>query len=147
MRAVGSKFFLICHCVVAVAGLTMKSVRAEVAVVVSSNSSLANLTPSEVTEIFLRSSAELPSGRTLVPVDQMEGSGIRNEFYEKVARKNATQLRAYWARRVFTGKGEPPRELPDANAVKRWVASNPYAVGYIDLAQADSTVKIVLMLR
>ncbi|WP_147376886.1 phosphate ABC transporter substrate-binding protein [Noviherbaspirillum saxi] len=125
----------------------MKSVRAEVAVVVSSNSSLANLTPSEVTEIFLRSSAELPSGRTLVPVDQMEGSGIRNEFYEKVARKNATQLRAYWARRVFTGKGEPPRELPDANAVKRWVASNPYAVGYIDLAQADSTVKIVLMLR
>ncbi|MFN3616423.1 MAG: hypothetical protein ACK4K3_01415 [Aquabacterium sp.] len=55
-------------------------------------------------------------------------------------------MRSAWARITFTGRGEPPIELPDAAAVKRAVASDPLAIGYIDAADVDRSVSVVLML-
>jgi hypothetical protein len=29
-------------------------------------------------------------------------------------------MKAYWTKMVFTGRGQPPRELPNSAAVRRW---------------------------
>jgi hypothetical protein len=50
------------------------------------------------------------------------------------------------ARIEFTGSGLPPKELPDDAAVKKAVAADPKAVGYISKSNVDSTVKVVLEL-
>ena len=52
-----------------------------------------------------------------------------------------------WSRLIFTGKATPPKELPDAAAVKKAVATDPKAIGYIDKSEVDSTVKVLLLLN
>jgi hypothetical protein len=48
---------------------------------------------------------------------------------------------------MFTGHGQPPKVVADAAAVKKAVAADPKAVGYIDKADVDASVKVVLTLN
>jgi len=47
---------------------------------------------------------------------------------------------------VFTGKGQPPIMLPNAAEVKKAVATDPKAIGYIEKSAVDASVKVVLTL-
>lgn len=118
---------------------------AEVAVVVSSKSSAGNLTAAQAADIFLGKSSTFPSGGNAVPIDQSEGSPVRDEFYTKIAGKSAAQVKAYWSKIIFSGKGQPPKEVADSAAVKKQLAENPNAVGYIDKAAVDGSVKTLLV--
>ena len=80
------------------------------------------------------------------PVDLPESSAVRDAFYKKAADRDAAQVKAVWTRIIFTGQGKPPKELPDAAAVKKAVAADPKAIGYIDKSEVDASVKIVLAL-
>lgn len=44
---------------------------------------------------------------------------------------------------VFTGRGRPPRELPNSAAARRMVADNPALIAYIDKSALDSSVKAI----
>lgn len=118
---------------------------ADVVAIVSAKSATASLTADEVANIFLGKSATFPRGGAAVPLDQSESSPQRDEFYNKTARKSAAQLKAYWSKIIFTGKGQPPQELPGNNEVKKAVAADPTAIGYIDKSALDSSVKVVLL--
>ena len=72
---------------------------------------------------------------------------IRDQFYQKLAGRSSAQMKAVWARIMFTGKGVPPKELKSAAEVKAFVASDPKAIGYIDSADLDGTVKSVLGMK
>lgn len=78
------------------------------------------------------------------PVDQPESAAIRAEFYKKVTGRDASQVKAAWSRIAFSGKGQPPKEVADDAAVKKAVAADPKAVGYIDSAAVDASVKVLL---
>src|SRR3979490_2017962 len=85
--------------------------------------------------------ADLYLGRTagLTPVDQTVGSAIYVEFYKKVTGRDVAQVKAIWSRILFTGRGLPPKQLPDSEAVKKAVAANPNTVGYIEKSAVDAT--------
>ncbi|QJW84878.1 hypothetical protein HK414_18640 [Ramlibacter terrae] len=55
-------------------------------------------------------------------------------------------MKATRARLVFSGKAQAPRQLPDAAAVRKAVAADPKAVGYIEKTAVDSSVKVLLSL-
>jgi hypothetical protein len=44
---------------------------------------------------------------------------------------------------IFTGQGEPPREIADSDKIKKLVANNPRYIGYIDKSNVDTSVKVV----
>ena len=117
--------------------------QAGVVVVMSSKSDVSTLSKAQVAQIFLAKTDALPNGRVAKPVDQADGSAVRNEFYDKVADKNAAQMKAYWAQLTFTGKAQPPRKVSGDAAVKAALAENPAAVGYISDAAVDGSVKVV----
>jgi ABC-type phosphate transport system substrate-binding protein len=98
------------------------------------------LTKDQVAALYLGRSTDLK------PVDLPEGSPARDDFYKKSTDRDAAQVKAVWSRIVFTGKGQPPKEVPDAAAVKKAVAADPKAVGYVDKAAVDGSVKVVLSL-
>ncbi|WP_324288542.1 hypothetical protein [Roseateles sp. SL47] len=100
----------------------------------------APLTKEQVAEIYLGKS------QAAQPIDLPEASPIRASFYEKATGKDAAQIKATWARLAFSGKAQPPKEAADAAAVKKEVANNPKAVGYIDKSAADASVKVLLTL-
>ena len=117
---------------------------AEVVVIVSAKSSVTTLSTEQATDIFLGTASTFPGGGPVVPVDQPEGSPVRDEFYSKAASKSPPQLKDYWSKLIFTGKGRPPKEVSDSAAVKKLVADNPNIIGYVDKGAVDASVKVVL---
>ena len=120
---------------------------AEIVVIVAANSPIVALSPAQVSEIFLCKSAVFPGGAAVVPLDQAEGSSIRLEFYGKTTGKTPELLKAYSSKMIFTGQGEPPREVADSEKIKKLVANNPHYIGYIDKNAVDASVKTVLSIR
>ena len=123
------------------------SAQAEIVVIVSANSPVTSLSQSQVSDIFLSKSGTFPGGAQVVPIDQADGSQIRVDFYSKTTGKSPELLKAYWSKMIFTGQGEPPREISDSDKIKKLVANNPHYIGYIDKSALDSSVKMVMTLR
>ena len=119
--------------------LATQAMAGDIVVIMAPNA--APLTKEQVTNVYL--------GRALdfKPVDLPESNTTRNDFYKKATDRDAAQVKAAWARLMFTGHGQPPKVLADAAAVKKAVAADPKSVGYIDKADVDSTVKVVLTLN
>ncbi len=115
---------------------------AEPVVVVAAKSSLGSLSKEQVADLFVGKNQQV-AGTSVLLVDQAE---LKEEFYSKATGRSAAQIKATWAKLLFTGKGNPPKELGSNAEVKRFVSSNPTAVGYIDKAAVDSSVKVVCSL-
>jgi ABC-type phosphate transport system substrate-binding protein len=120
------------------------SAHADVVVIVSAKSHITKLTAEQTARIFLGKASSFPDDGDAVPIDQSEGNAIRDEFYSKVVHKNPSQLSAYWAKVIFTGDGRPPEKLESNVAVRKAVASNPKAIGYIDKNAVNKSVKVIL---
>ena len=112
--------------------------QAEVVVVMAPGA--GTLTKAQVEAIYLGRNTDLK------PVDLPAGTPARDAFYKKATDRDEAQVKAVWSRIIFTGKGQPPKEMADAAAVKKAVAADPKVVGYIDKAAVDGTVKVVLSL-
>ncbi|MCG7531015.1 phosphate ABC transporter substrate-binding protein [Psychrobium sp. MM17-31] len=126
--------------VVIMAGLLITSVaQAEIVVVVNKGNG-ATLTKSDVSRIFLGKM------KKYTPVNASSGNALRAEFNKKALNKSSSQVKAYWSKLVFSGKGTPPKEFASDAEIKAFVASNPNAIGYIDSANLDGTVKAAITL-
>lgn len=117
---------------------------AGIVVVVNPNSGISSLSAGQAKAIFLGKQSSFPNGGKAVPVDQPEDSAIRNTFANKVLGKSGSQLKAYWSKMIFSGKGSPPQAVVDNAAVKAFVAGTPGGIGYIDGDQVDGSVTVVL---
>lgn len=117
---------------------------ADVVVVVGAQTGIDRLTQDEVINIFLGRYRVLPTGLAAIPVDQPAASAIKAEFYRKLTNKDLAEINAYWARLYFSGKTSPPLQAGSANEALRIVAATPGAIGYVERAQVDARVSIVL---
>jgi ABC-type phosphate transport system substrate-binding protein len=115
-------------------------VAAETVVIVNKDNPATRMFSEQASQFFLGKSA------MFTPIDQAEGSKIRADFYQKIADKDPSQVKAIWSKLVFTGKATPPKEFKSNSEVKKAVADDPKAIGYIDKAAADDSVKIILTL-
>lgn len=118
---------------------------AEVVTVVSPQNPTTTLSRSEVANIFLGKTKRFPNGNPAVPIDQPENSTARAEFYRDISNKRPAQIRAYWAKMVFTGRGQPPTVADNDEAVKTILTSRPDGIGYIDRAAVDKRIKVLAL--
>jgi len=118
------------------------SVSAEVAVVVHPSNAAA-LSPEAIAQIYLGRSKSFPDGKAALPLGQPEGSKTNEQFNEKVLNKSGSQIKAYWSKLVFTGKGTPPKEVSSDAEMLELVSQNPNVIGYIDKAAVTDKVKVV----
>ena len=116
---------------------------ADVVTVVSSKSAVTALSKNQVADIFLGKSNRFPDGEQATPIDQPESSSAREQFYNKVTGKSLAQLKAHWSKIIFTGRGQPPKMVMNSVEVKRQLADNPSAIGYIDDTQVDMSVRVL----
>lgn len=129
------------------AAFSLPAAAAELVVIVSSRSPVGALRAEQVADIFLAEVARFPEGGEAVAVDQAINTPLRNEFYAKVAAKSPALMKAYWTKMIFTGRGQPPREVPNSTAVRKLVADNPNMIGYIERGALDASVKAVLVVH
>lgn len=114
---------------------------AEVVAVVSAQSSVNTLSKDQIVGIFLGKTGRFPGGSQAVPIDQAEGSAARNAFYAQYAGKSPAQLKAHWSKIIFTGRGQPPREVANSIDVKKLVVESTNVIGYIEQNLVDDSVK------
>jgi ABC-type phosphate transport system substrate-binding protein len=92
--------------------------------------------------------ARLYTGRSTVlqPIQLKESDSKRGVFDEKGIGRSSSQLKAYWSKLVFTGKGTPPPEVSSDAEVIQFISSNEYGIGYIDAASVNDKVKVLMTL-
>lgn len=115
---------------------------AEVEVIVHPSNGAA-LDKDTIQRIFLGKTRAFPGGGEAVAVSAKEGTPESDEFTQKVLAKTPKQLKAYWAKMVFTGKGTPPRQMDSPADIAKLVASNPNLIGFIPAGSAGAGVKVV----
>ena len=116
---------------------------ADIVAVVSAKSSVTRLSTSQLADIFLGKVSRFPDGSLAVPVDLGDGCAERDQFYAKVAGKTPAQIKAYWSKIIFTGRGQPPKVVQNGSDMKEYVAANIDAIGYIDSMMVDDSVRVV----
>ncbi len=103
----------------------------------------ADLDLDELVQIYLKKRRFWNDGTAVVPVNREAGSDVRSAFDRAVLGAEARRLPVYWNREYFRGV-LPPATLASGTAVKRFVASEIRAIGYIRSSGVDGSVRAVL---
>ena len=123
--------------------LAASGASAEVVTVVAADNPVTTLSHGDVTNIFLGKTRQFPDGSPVQPIDQPESSPIRQTFYQTISGQRPEELKAYWSKMIFTGRGQPPPIVQGDEAVKAALARQRGAIGYIDANAVDSRVRVV----
>ena len=83
------------------------------------------------------------SRQSAVPVSLPPGHRVRQQFLEMILGQNEEQYTGYWLVRRYVGKGAPPQELADVDALVRYVLVTPGAVGYAPLSKVPLGTNII----
>ncbi len=100
----------------------------------------------EVVQIYLRRKRFWDDGTVIVPLNLPSQAPLRARFSELVLNQTETRLADYWNRRYFDGI-LPPATLASTEAVRRYVASDANAIGYVPASEVDGSVRVVLHLE
>lgn len=104
---------------------------AEIIVIGSPGLSMTGLTSKMISDLYLGKTVRLSTGQLVEVIDLPIGHHSRQEFYRQILKRNPEQIDAYWAKRIFTGKGLPPDIRPDENSVVEWVSEKDGRIGYV----------------
>ncbi len=99
--------------------------------------------PAIIKKIFLGKKDKFTNGQIAIPMNVAESQPSYDAFNDKIIGKSRTQINAYWARLVFTGKGEMPKILPSDSDIISTVSVNQGAISYVDSSSVTDKVKVV----
>ncbi len=101
------------------------------------------LSKEQVENIFLGKMTMLPNGQKIKLFDQQDGNTIKRNFYAAVTGKTPRQIKAHWSKLQFRGLVHPPEALMNDQATKERIATSKFAIGYINGASLDTSVKVL----
>lgn len=128
----------------ALLGLHTGATAAEWVLVASAKSSMRSLDMATAESLYMGKTSDLPGIGAVAIHDLPEGNAVRDAFYQETSNKNASAMKAYWSRMIFTGKGQPPKVVDSSAALKKALAANPAAIGYLEKSAVDASVKVLL---
>ena len=99
-----------------------------------------------VAAIYLRKRRFWDDDTPILPVNREANSPLREAFTRRVFGLDSSQLAAYWNEQYFHGV-MPPATLSSSESMKRFVAKERDAIGYVELGAADSSVRVALVLE
>ena len=112
-------------------------------IIVHPSNAVAALDRDFVRDAFLKKVATWRNNETIRPVDLHRRLPLRARFTRDLLQTTPTQLRSYWNRLIFSGKGVPPPELASEEAVVAYVLANRGAVGYVSPATNPRGARVV----
>jgi ABC-type phosphate transport system substrate-binding protein len=118
----------------------------EFKLIVHPENPITSIDEGRLRDAYLKKAASWSNGRIIRAVDLPPRYGAREQFGRRVLKKTPSQLRYYWNRQVFTGKGAPPMQVDSASAAVAFVLDHPAAVAYLP-RDADAGGAKVIALR
>ena len=99
---------------------------------------------SDARAIYLKQKQYWSDGQAIVPINRESGSAARERFSAGVFGKDSRRMAEYWNRRYFDAGEFPPATLASDDAVIRFVARTPNAIGYVLSKDPGDSVAVVL---
>lgn len=118
----------------------------EILIIVARNSSVAKLTAKQLADIYRKKTLLNENDERWIPVNLKIDDPLRLAFSEKIFRQRPEDMEAFWNIQYFKGI-TPPYVVSSNEAVLRFVASAPNAIGYIHDCYLDERVRVVLKLH
>jgi ABC-type phosphate transport system substrate-binding protein len=115
---------------------------AQISVIVA-KATEAKANKAEVKEIFTGAKLKWANGNKIQVVDQPD-TELGKKFYDAVIGKSANQVRRQWTKLLLSGQAAAPLKQPSDKNVKKIVAGNPNAIGYIATDALDDSVREIL---
>lgn len=112
---------------------------AEVVVIVNPANG-SSLDASTLKRIFLGKTDSFPGGSKLL-LGELDKGAERKSLADFVG-KSESKLKAHWSKLVFTGKAQAPKKFQSGDELKKWVAANKNAIGFVDSSIVDDSVKV-----
>ncbi|MEO7939329.1 MAG: hypothetical protein ABIR55_11945 [Burkholderiaceae bacterium] len=103
------------------------------------------LRSSDLSLIYMRKKLFWPKGDRINPVNLPASHRLRQAFSRWVLGESPEEMELYWNDMYFHGTS-PPFVLGSPEAVLRFVAQTPGAVGYLSYCDVDARVKVALVL-
>lgn len=117
-----------------------------IAVIVSAQTGLAaNIHASELNLIYWRKKLYGIQGQLLRPANLSSEHPIRLRFSDWVLHSTPQSQIDYWNGMYFHGV-QPPHTVQSEEAMLRYVADTPFAIGYVDACHVDDRVRTVFWL-
>src|SRR5215471_2926934 len=82
-------------------------------------------------------------GGAIALIDQGDDNPVRADFNQSFLGKSNGNVKAMWGQLIFAGKALPPKVIDGDADVKKAVAANKNAIGYIRPASVDDTVRVL----
>lgn len=101
----------------------------------------------ELQRLYTGKSSSFANGDSVLPLNLSDANALRASFDEKALGRSSSQIKAYWSKLVFTGKGTPPKEVTSEDEMIKLVSSNPNLLGYVSSSADVSGVKVLLTIE
>jgi hypothetical protein len=112
-------------------------------IVVIAHPSVHKMDLATVQRIFMGKAIEV-DGVRVSPTNGAATLPIRQRFLAQYLQTDEDQYVAYWTVRRYVGKGTPPHEVRQTAEMIDFVNKTPGAVGYIDEADLQAGMNVVL---
>ena len=112
-------------------------------VIVHKDNPVSSLTREIVSDMFLKKVGTWEHGETILPVDLMSRSPVREKFSREIHGKSVRGILNYWQKQIFSGRSSPPPWKMNDGEVLNYVKSRPGAIGYVSGKAEVEEVKVL----
>ncbi|MBS2025006.1 MAG: substrate-binding domain-containing protein [Deltaproteobacteria bacterium] len=131
MRAL--RLLALCTVASALVGAAWADTRTDFVVIVHPANTVTSVERRFLADAFLKKITRWSDDVALRPVDLDPASPLRERFSEQVLSRSVSAVKSYWQQLIFSGRGIPPPELREEDAVVAYVLSHPGAIGYVSV--------------
>lgn len=139
MNQFNSRFIMASILMMVLFALSGNAVAGVVAIVNKANTTADKATIGRLYTLETRSWTDGASAKLY----DLSGQSEREAFCQAYTGKSASTIKTTWAKAVFTGRTVPPKVLDSDADVKKEVAKDKDAVGYVDESSLDGSVRVV----
>ncbi|WP_199099079.1 hypothetical protein [Dyella sp. ASV21] len=115
----------------------------QIAIITAPDAPQLTLDHNMLRDVYLKKVFVDGQGTPLTPVNLPSGAPLREAFTRVLLHMDGNQLQDYWDRQYFQGVS-PPYVLASQDAVVRFVATTPGAIGYVATCHVDTSVHVAL---
>jgi len=115
--------------------------QAQIAVFVNKNNPMADISMKMLERAYLGKTTVFSDGQNIVLA---EYAPLMESFFESVLGMTLNKAKVHWLKLILSGgTAIPPTKFDDVEDNKKFVMHNRGAISFMDMADADDTVKIL----
>lgn len=136
LKEKGLRILLLCTvCTI----LAAKVTAAEVAVIAHRSVPVAEISPSELLDVYTGDIKEWSNGEQIIVTDLKPKNDVKTAFYDFIG-KTSSRMKSIWMKNMLSGEGQPPQAFDSEEELLEKVATTPGAIGYIDASLLNNDV-------